>query len=296
MGGGFDVFCGLPIYFELQQRGYKVHLANLTYSPIHEYKVDTWLTPSLVGIGSNSSRLSGYHPEYYLARWFHETKQERTTIWCFDSTGVVPLVESYRKLIETLKIEGIVLIDGGVDSLARGDEEMCGTVMEDFASLVAVSALQEIPIRIMACVGMGVEGDISHALILENIAEITKQGGFLGSSTLLPQVPACQKYESALEYVHKQPNQQPSVVNTSILSAMKGHFGNHHSTERTRGSELWISPLMSLYWFFSIDAVAEQNLFRAQLLETNSIQEVFGTIYEGREQIALRSGTSIRLS
>ena len=27
MGGGFDVFCGLPIFFELQQRGYTVHLA-----------------------------------------------------------------------------------------------------------------------------------------------------------------------------------------------------------------------------------------------------------------------------
>ena len=32
MGGGFDVFCGLPLYFELRERGVNVHLANLTFS------------------------------------------------------------------------------------------------------------------------------------------------------------------------------------------------------------------------------------------------------------------------
>ena len=31
MGGGFDIFCGLPIYFELQKRVPQVHLANLSF-------------------------------------------------------------------------------------------------------------------------------------------------------------------------------------------------------------------------------------------------------------------------
>ena len=295
MGGGFDVFCGLPIYFELKHRGYTVHLASLSYSEMKEYQSDVWLSPSLVGVGSNTSALSGYHPEYYLTHWFRETQQEEVTLWCFEPTGVLPLVENYRRLIQHLKIDGIVLIDGGVDSLARGDEELCGTVLEDFTSLVAVSCLQEVPMRTMACIGMGVEGDISHARILENIARITQQGGLLGTSTLLAQTQACQQYEAALEYVHKQPKQQPSVVNASILSSMNGHFGNYHSTDRTRGSELWISPLMSLYWFFSVDAVATQNLFRTQLLETQSIGDAFGAIYEGREEMVLRPDTPIRL-
>lgn len=34
MGGGFDIFCGLPIYFELQGRGQTVHLANFSFSLI----------------------------------------------------------------------------------------------------------------------------------------------------------------------------------------------------------------------------------------------------------------------
>jgi hypothetical protein len=31
-GGGFDVFCGLPLYFTLRAAGHPVWLANLTFS------------------------------------------------------------------------------------------------------------------------------------------------------------------------------------------------------------------------------------------------------------------------
>lgn len=34
MGGGFDIFCGLPIYWELKQLGKTIHLANLSFSNI----------------------------------------------------------------------------------------------------------------------------------------------------------------------------------------------------------------------------------------------------------------------
>ncbi|HLA45254.1 MAG TPA: hypothetical protein VJZ27_17535 [Aggregatilineales bacterium] len=34
MGGGFDVFCGLPVYFELRAQGQHVHLANFSFSGI----------------------------------------------------------------------------------------------------------------------------------------------------------------------------------------------------------------------------------------------------------------------
>ncbi len=55
MGGGFDIFCGLPIYFELQKLGKKVHLANLTFSNIAfsqaaNLKNTIPLTDTLVGI------------------------------------------------------------------------------------------------------------------------------------------------------------------------------------------------------------------------------------------------------
>ncbi len=54
MGGGFDLFCGLPIYFELRARGQNVHLANYSFSEIATLKSGHRLTPTLVGGGTPS--------------------------------------------------------------------------------------------------------------------------------------------------------------------------------------------------------------------------------------------------
>jgi hypothetical protein len=295
MGGGFDLFCGLPIYFELRKRGYTVHLANLSFAALREYADGEWLSPTLVGVRPGAAELSGYHPERFLAGWFRESQGEDVTVWCFDAAGTRVLVADYRQLVERLKIDAIILIDGGVDSLTRGDEELCGSILEDYISLAAVNLLPEIPVRVMACIGMGVEGDVSHACILENIAALTRQGGLLGVSALPAQSEAYRLYEEALNSVHRQPGQQPSVINASVVSAVRGHFGDYHATERTRGSELWISPLMSLYWFFTVDAVAAQNLFLPQLQQAESMGDAFAATYEAREQMSLRPSAAIRL-
>lgn len=295
MGGGFDLFCGLPIYFELKERGYTVHLANLSFTDLKAYQDCIWVSPTMVEAGPAPEEMSGYHPERFLARWLQESEGTAGRIWCFDPAGAAQLQEDYRLLAERLKLDAIVLVDGGVDSLTRGDEERCGTILEDYISIAAVSALSEVPIRIMACIGMGVEGDVSHGRVLENIAALTQVGGLLGVSGLLQQSSACRRYAEALEYVHAQPGQQPSVINASILSAAQGHFGDYHSTERTRGSELRISPLMNLYWFFDVDTVAAQNRFVQALLPTRSMGEAFDVTYGAREGIPLRITTPFRL-
>ena len=146
MGGGFDVFCGLPIYFELRQRGYTVYLANLSFSALKEYSDGEWLSATLVGVGAADVELSGYYPERFLARWFRESQGEEVPLWCFDAAGAVALLEDYRRLVQRLQIDAIILVDGGVDSPARGDEELCGTILEDYLSIAAVSQLQEVPV------------------------------------------------------------------------------------------------------------------------------------------------------
>jgi len=40
MGGGFDVFCGLPIYFELKKHGINAHLANFSFSDIENVDLE----------------------------------------------------------------------------------------------------------------------------------------------------------------------------------------------------------------------------------------------------------------
>src|SRR5262245_214555 len=127
MGGGFDIFCGLPIYLELRNMGKRVHLANYSFTELPGLKDSFALNEGLVGVTAEQPKSRLYFPELYLAQWFRERRAEEVTILCFQKTGVRPLLESYQALIEHLAVDGILLIDGGVDSLLRGDETEIGT-------------------------------------------------------------------------------------------------------------------------------------------------------------------------
>ena len=100
MGGGFDIFCGLPIYFELRARGQKAHLANYSFADIEGLKDGIRLTETLVGVNATHQGQLSYFPEHHLARWLSDNRGEAITIWCFHKTGVRPLLENYRALID----------------------------------------------------------------------------------------------------------------------------------------------------------------------------------------------------
>lgn len=273
MGGGFDIFCGLPIYFELRQRGQTVHLANFSFSDITNCRYGMRLTETLVGVTADYKGLVLYFPELYLAQWFEEQRHEAITVWCFQKTGTRPLLENYHVLVKHLSIDGILLIDGGVDSLIRGDEAGMGTLIEDATSLFVVNELEEIPLRLVACLGFGAEQDLAYAHILENIAALTQAGGFLGTCSLTPHMQAYQAYEDAVLYVQGKDWQDASVINSSIISAVQGHYGDYHLTKKTQGSRLWISPLMPIYWFFDLPILAQHNLYLSQLQETDTFMD-----------------------
>jgi hypothetical protein len=296
MGGGFDIFCGLPIYFELYRMGVNVHLANLSFSEIESFPGGNRLSDTLVGVTPDYDGLTLYFPELYLAQWFKEEREEVITIWCFQKTGAAPLLENYRILVERLSIDGILLIDGGVDSLMRGDEREVGTLIEDTISLFVVSELEDIPVRLMGCLGFGAELDMTYAHVFENIAGLTAAGGFLGSCALTPQMDAYRAYEQAVLYVQGQERQDASVINSSVISAVQGHYGDYHLTEKTNGSRLWISPLMALYWFFDLPTVAQHNLYLSQLAHTNTFLEAFRLYAMFRQMISRRRHERIPLT
>lgn len=296
MGGGFDIFCGLPIYFALQQRGYDVHLANLTFSTLHKLTGGIRLTDTLLGVTASLHTDAGYAPELYLSQWFQEALKTDVTVWCFAQTGPRILANDYRVLLQHLDIDGIILIDGGVDSLLRGDETAIGSLLEDAISLTAVSELHEVPLRMLVCLGFGAEQHLSHCHILENIAELTQTAAFLGSCALTQQMTVYQLYEEAISFVHAKPQQDPSVINASIISAVQGKFGDYHLTTKTHGSQLWISPLMPLYWFFNATDVAKQNLLVPRLRSVDNYYDAMRELMQLRQRQQLRQDAVIPLS
>lgn len=289
MGGGFDVFSGLPIFFELERQGKDVHLANFSFSDVVGVNDGEELTDTLVGVTADLDIHTDYFPEFYLAQWFYEERNDDIVIWCFEKTGARPLIKNYAALVEHLDIDGIVLVDGGVDSLMRGDEPQMGTLFEDTLSLLAVNELKDVPVRLTACLGLGVEAEVGYTHLFENIASLTKKAAFLGSCTLLKQMEAYRMYEDAVMYVFDQQPQHPSVICASVISAIRGHYGNYHLTRKTHGSRLNISPLMPLYWFFDAPTVAKQNLLLPHMRVTYTVEEAWNAMQKARATLPERA-------
>jgi hypothetical protein len=295
IGGGFDLFCGLPLYFHLRERGYEVHLANYSFSDVESFTGGIRLTDTLVGVTADHHEVVVYFPELYLAQWFQTARQEAITVWAFHKTGVRPLRANYQRLIEELKIDTILLVDGGIDSLARGDEAQPGTFIEDSVSMAALADLPDPTRKILACIGFGAEREITYTHILENMADLARRDLFLGACALTRAMPEYRAYEDAVMMVHQQRYQDPSVINASIVSAVRGEFGDFHLTEKTRGSRLWISPLMSLYWFYDFAGVVAQHAVLPFIRESITFQDAIHSALTARQPLNTRRPSTIPL-
>ena len=284
-GGGFDIFSGIPIYYSLKEQGKKVTITNFSF---------TWLSKTTskevypycyqIENSDQSLTIGGYFPEKYLKQWF--TKEgEDVNIYGFEKIGVNPLKNAYKYLIEKHEIDTIILIDGGTDSLMFGDEEGLGTPQEDMCSMAAVyqSGIKK---QYLISVGFGVDHfhGVSHYRFLENVAELSRDGGYLGLFQMTGEMNESRKYQEAISFANEKMKGMESIVSNSIISALEGNYGDYHKTMRTYGSELWINPLMTIYWCFDLRNVIRKNKYYSYIKNTNTIEDFNGKLakYRGK--------------
>lgn len=186
-GGGFDVFAGIPVAQHLLAMGKNVVFANFSFTNL-------WLcgseriTPTMWRVDENSKEIP-YFPEKWLSEWL-AAREQSVPIYAFAKSGVRPLSDAYVWLMDHHRIDLILLIDGGTDSVLFGDEPGVGSVVEDAVSIVAAhkAAGEE---AILAAIGFGIDHyhGVSHHAFLENAARLMRDGGFLGAFSLLPASP-----------------------------------------------------------------------------------------------------------
>lgn len=284
-GGGFDLYTGLPIYYELKQMGKSVHLANYSFS---DTRLVAKVTDSeviyddlLVGTRGAMKMPLSYSPEAYLAEWFREIHGQEITIWAIEKVGVPLVKKAYEALVEHLSIDTIILVDGGVDSLMHGDEEGAGTYLEDTISVTAVTMLKTVRTKILAAVGMGteVEETVCHYLALQNIAALAKDGAYYGSCSLIPQMPAFEFYKQAASYVFKDQHHEASRIQSRLIPAVWGEFGAYNWLNHPRQPHnVFHSPLMSLYWFFDAVKVNERSLIVEAIRDKETFREAVAAV------------------
>ena len=280
-GGGFDIYSGLPIYFTLRDLGKTVHLANYSFC---DFSIATIVSETEVLIDEVLMGVRGavkfnlpYLPEPHLAEWFSQAQGEDMTIWMLANTGAIPLTEAYHELVKHLDIDAMILVDGGVDSIMRGDEQGAGTLVEDTLSLIAASAT-DVPVKILACIGFGteVEESVCHYNALENMAALMKADAFLGSCSLTKRMEVFQLFEAACRHAWDAPERHQSHISSRIIPAGAWRIRElpyvRISSLRTR---IFVSPLMGLYWFFDLDTVVEHSVLVEALQNTHSKHHAF---------------------
>lgn len=291
-GGGYDVFAGIPLAVHLLAQGTHVTFANLTFTYVGGTDAQ-YTAPHIAQVTGDTIGEDHYFPERSLARWL-EQRGIDARVYTLDKVGVAPMTRAYRELVQLTRSDAVVLVDGGTDILMRGDEAGLGTPQEDVTSLAAVHAL-DIPIKLVACLGFGVDTfhGVCHAHFLENVAALETEGAFLGAFSVPRSSPEGAAYLDAVELAHRDNPSRVSIVNASISSALRGQFGNVYLSERTARSELFISPLMAMYFGFELGAVARRCLYLEELSDTRTMFEVSAVIEAFRHEVTMRPRRSI---
>ncbi|MEU2182953.1 DUF1152 domain-containing protein [Streptomyces thermolilacinus] len=288
-GGGFDVYSGLPLALSLLHQGKEVWLANLSFSALAGLPADAWAAPDLAVVTPGTAPHQGYFPERTLAQWLR-LRGHPSTVYAFPQTGVRPLRDAYRALVELHGVDAVVLVDGGTDILMRGDEAGLGTPEEDMASVAALAGLDGIPTRLVVSVGFGIDAyhGVNHVQVLENIAALERDGAYLGAFSIPRATREGALYLDAVAHPQHHTPERPSIVNGSIAAAVRGSFGDVRFTDRTRGGELFVNPLMSLYFAFDLPGLAARCLYLDRIEDTRLMRQIHSRIAEFREETPTR--------
>ncbi|MFN8607107.1 MAG: DUF1152 domain-containing protein [Vulcanimicrobiota bacterium] len=272
-GGGYDIFCGLPLYHWLRNRGRTPYLASLSFRGDRLERVNS--------VGSQ--------PEECLAGFLRADLGEEVPVYRFGAGGTQQILAHYRQLVQDLDLDAMVLVDGGTDSLLRGDEPGLGSPGEDVASLAAAHQL-DLPVRLLASLGFGLDAHhhVCHAYVLEAAADLTASGDFLGAFSLLAGMPELEFLSRAVEFAARQPGSRPSIIAGSVVAAARGRFGDVHVSSRTSGSSLLLNPLMAMFWGFRVDGLARRCLYLDAIKQTRSRGEITQALHRFRATISPR--------
>eukprot|EP01012_Entosiphon_sulcatum_P005228 TRINITY_DN1226_c0_g1_i2.p1 TRINITY_DN1226_c0_g1~~TRINITY_DN1226_c0_g1_i2.p1 ORF type:complete len:163 (-),score=26.47 TRINITY_DN1226_c0_g1_i2:650-1138(-) len=137
MGGGYDIYSGIPLYFELTglEPPKHVFLANLSFTknverlPIGKRFTDICIEVKYTeyeaaGKGGDYEEKFGfprnYFPEFHLSKWLYEEHGRDAPVYTFAQPLCNPAImqTAVQQICDLHSIDTIVLIDAGVSAPA----------------------------------------------------------------------------------------------------------------------------------------------------------------------------------
>jgi hypothetical protein len=301
-GGGFDFVHSLLLYPELRRLGKSVVIGSYSFGNPNRITGDT--ENVFDRGGAVAKRVTGasqpdpyYGPEVHVCTYLdaiYPASAPHSVYAYYARAFSVPLLTGlYEQLCQAHKIDAIVIVDGGSDSLMAGDEEGLGDPIEDAVSVTAVASLDPRIVKILLIIGLGTDryNHVSDAASLRAIAELTKMGGFLGAVSLEPLNPGYRFYRDCLEHIYQRQGFR-SVLSGTIASAIEGWFGRDVVPPLVQGrvneGELFLWPLMAVLWAFDVDCVARRSFIAKWIVECQSVRECTDAFLAARGKLGDR--------
>jgi hypothetical protein len=137
----------------------------------------------------------------------------------------------------------IVFLDVGGDALAHGDEPGLASPLCDAIMLAAAARLwkaRTVPV-LGGIFGVGCDGELTPAEVLERVAEVAEAGGFAGARGLTPAVAG--RLQEAVEAI-------PTEASAQAVRCFHGAIGEATIRQGRRTVEL--SPVGALTFYFDV--------------------------------------------
>lgn len=297
-GGGFDFVHGMLLYPVLRSMGKEVTIGSYSFGdPTKIGDADTVFHEGQAlakRVTAASTPSAHYGPEVHICAFLDQKYPEDAphSMYAYYARAfsVPVLTRLYSKIVAENEVDAVVLVDGGSDSLMRGDEEGLGDPVEDCVSVTAVADLKGLHSKILISVGLGCDrfNQVSDAASLRAIAELTQAGGFLGAIALEPETPASLFYRQCLEHIYANQSFR-SILAGAIAAAIEGEHGAGCTTQwlagRVSPGQLFLWPLMAMLWAFDVNKVAERSLMSSWIRELPSHLLCQATIEEKRGKL-----------
>lgn len=285
-GGGYDIFTGLPIYFNICDKQSKCPvLVSFSFTNIdllEPFKV-TDECYKIQYDGSVKDEL--YFPEYHLSQHLGQPVYAIST-----DTSISKYKKVLKHIINIHKIDTIIAVDGGCDSMMFGMEEELGTPVEDMMTIFILHKLKQegfIKHTYLSCLGTSVEL-ISYNDFIKNCQTIKTQTKLVNKIDL---VNIFQNKSIGWEYiskyidVFKKCQTHNSIINSSIVAALEGHTGRYENP--LTGNRISLKknyPLLdettAELWIFDLDTVANNIIYLSKLeeLDSNTLIDIMVTV------------------
>jgi hypothetical protein len=157
--------------------------------------------------------------------------------------GPATLAEGIAVAAAELDADLIVFVDVGGDALAHGDEPGLASPLCDSVLLAAAARLAQagtVPV-LGGIFGVGCDGELTVAQVLERLAEVGAGGGLAGARGLT--APIAARLEEAVEAI-------PTEASAQALRCFHGAIGEATIRQGRRTVEL--SPVGALTFYFDI--------------------------------------------